>query len=56
MALSQHVVEVVRKKFEDCFSESVAHIKGQWDKVHGGNRKIANLWAQISELENKFGW
>jgi hypothetical protein len=55
MAVSQDVIEVVRKKFENCFSESVAHIKGQWDQVHGGNREIANLWAHISQLENKLG-
>jgi hypothetical protein len=34
MAVYQDVVEVVRKKFEDCFSESVVHIEGQLDKVH----------------------
>ena len=54
-AVSQDVVEVVRKKFEDCFSESVAHIEGQWDKIHGGNREIANLRAQISQLEHELG-
>jgi hypothetical protein len=55
-AVSQDIVEVVRKKFEDCFSESVVHIKGQWDKVHSGNREIENLQAQISQLENELGW
>ena len=55
MVVSQDLVKVVTKRFESRFSESVAQIQGQWDKLNGGNIEVASLWAWISELENELG-
>jgi hypothetical protein len=53
MAVSQVLVMEVRKKFEECFSESLVQIKGQWDRVNGGDIENAALRARISQLESE---
>jgi hypothetical protein len=41
------------EKFEECFSESLVQIKGQWDRVNRGDIENAALRAWISQLESE---